>query len=130
MFPIRNTARHRPGRLVLASAVLLALGALVAWWQSRDAVTTDAKTTAEFKIPMYIAALGYLSLFGGLTLLNMRAEIMKTRAYQLASDAKGNDADAANVYLWRGTRHRLESRVQEDEIGGGDVTPRIRADLK
>ncbi len=45
MFPIRNTARHRPGRLVLASAVLLALGALVAWWQSRDAVTTDAKTT-------------------------------------------------------------------------------------
>jgi hypothetical protein len=29
---------------------------------------------------MYLNALGYLSLFGGLTLLNMRAEIFRRRA--------------------------------------------------
>ena len=40
--------------------------------------------TAEFKYPMYVVALGYLSLFGGLTLINMRAEIMNTRADMLA----------------------------------------------
>ena len=33
---------------------------------------------------MYVVALGYLALFGGLTLLNMRAEIMNTRAEMLA----------------------------------------------
>ena len=32
---------------------------------------------------MYTIALGYLALFGGLTLLNMRAEIMLTRAEML-----------------------------------------------
>jgi hypothetical protein len=36
--------------------------------------------TNEFKYPMYVVALGYLALFGGLTLLNMRAEVMLTRA--------------------------------------------------
>jgi hypothetical protein len=32
---------------------------------------------------MYISALGYLALFGGLTLMNMRAEILRTRAEML-----------------------------------------------
>ena len=42
------------------------------------------KASNEFKYPMYVVALGYLALFGGLTLLNMRAEIMNTRAEMLA----------------------------------------------
>jgi len=41
------------------------------------------KAADEFKYPMYIVALGYFALFGGLTLLNMRAEIMNTRAEML-----------------------------------------------
>lgn len=45
MFPIRNTARQRPGRLVLAGSVLLAIGAFVAWRSSRETVATDAQTT-------------------------------------------------------------------------------------
>lgn len=44
----------------------------------------EEKATIGFKAPMYTVALGYLVLFGGLTLLNMRAEIMLTRAEVLA----------------------------------------------
>ena len=85
-------AMETPQKAARAAAILCLVGAVnipiihfsVEWFaslhQKSTFMTTDAKTTAEFKIPMYIAALGYLSLFGGLTLLNMRAEIMKTRA--------------------------------------------------
>jgi hypothetical protein len=41
------------------------------------------KAADEFKYPMYVVALGYFSLFGGLTLFNMRAEVMNTRAEML-----------------------------------------------
>ena len=60
----------------------------VDWWntlhQSQTFFTGEEKATIDFKVPMYTVALGYLSLFGGLTLLNMRAEIMLTRAEMLA----------------------------------------------
>ena len=46
MVPIRDTARPHPGRLVLASAVLLAVGGLIAWWPAQDAVTTDPSRAA------------------------------------------------------------------------------------
>jgi heme exporter protein C len=39
-----------------------------------------AKTPPALKYPMYVTALGYLALFGGLTLMNMRAEIFSRRA--------------------------------------------------
>lgn len=42
-----------------------------------------AKVPIAFKAPMYIVALGYLALFGGLTLFNMRAEIFRRRAESL-----------------------------------------------
>lgn len=42
MIPMRHAARRRPGRLVLAIAVLLALGGLIAGWPSHDAVTAGA----------------------------------------------------------------------------------------
>jgi lipase chaperone LimK len=41
MFPMRDSARQRPGRLALASVALLVLGGLIAWWRSHDVVTAD-----------------------------------------------------------------------------------------
>ncbi|HUR54763.1 MAG TPA: DUF1553 domain-containing protein, partial [Gemmataceae bacterium] len=39
------------------------------------------------------------------------------RAYQLSSDAAaGNETDTANVYLWRGTRHRLDVESWRDSL--------------
>ena len=54
----------------------------VEWFSTLHQV--QMKAANEFKYPMYVVALGYLALFGGLTLLNMRAEIMNTRAEMLA----------------------------------------------
>ena len=51
MFPIRNTARQHPGRLVLASAMLLAIGGLIAWWPAHDALTTHRSRTAPTPPP-------------------------------------------------------------------------------
>jgi heme exporter protein C len=88
-------AMETPQKAARAASILCLVGAVnipiihfsVEWFavlhQQSTFMTTDDKATAEFKIPMYISALGYLALFGGLTLMNMRAEIMKTRAEML-----------------------------------------------
>lgn len=74
-----------------AAAILCLVGAVnlpiihysVEWWNSLHQTATffTSKNNApvEVKIPMYVVALGYLSLFGGLTLLNMRAEVLMRR---------------------------------------------------
>jgi heme exporter protein C len=80
-----------------AAAILCLVGAInlpiihysVEWWNTLHQTATffaggESKATIGFKVPMYTIALGYLFLFGGLTLLNMRAEIMLTRAEMLA----------------------------------------------
>jgi heme exporter protein C len=88
-------AMETPQKAARAAAILCLVGAInlpiihysVEWWntlhQTATFFTGEEKATIGFKIPMYIVALGYLSLFGGLTLLNMRAEIMLTRAEML-----------------------------------------------
>lgn len=78
-----------------AAAVLCLVGAVnlpiihfsVEWWntlhQTATFFTKDDNAGIGFKLPMYIVALGYLALFGGLTLINMRADILRTRAEML-----------------------------------------------
>jgi heme exporter protein C len=85
-------AMETPQKAARAAAILALVGAVnlpiitysVEWWntlhQTKTFFTGDENATAGFRYPMYIVALGYLALFGGLTLLNMRAEIMLTRA--------------------------------------------------
>ena len=79
-----------------AAAILCLVGAInlpiihysVEWWNSLHQTTTfltdKQVTTSEYKWPMYITfTLGYLALFGGLTLFNMRAEVNLRRAEML-----------------------------------------------
>ena len=82
-------AMDTPQKAARAAAILCLVGAVnlpiihfsVEWFSTLH--QTQMKAADEFKYPMYIVALGYLALFGGLTLLNMRAEIMNTRAEML-----------------------------------------------
>ncbi|MBI1340749.1 heme transporter HemC [bacterium] len=79
-----------------AAAILCLVGVInlpiikfsVDWWntlhQPATFFTGDNNATDGFKYPMYVMALGYLSLFGGATLLNMRAEVMSRRAEAIA----------------------------------------------
>ncbi len=88
-------AMETPQKAARAAAIVCLVGAInlpiihysVEWWntlhQTRTFFTEDDAATYGFKIPMYVVALGYLSLFGGLTLFNMRSEIMETRAEML-----------------------------------------------
>jgi heme exporter protein C len=85
-------AMETPQKAARAAAILCLVGAVnlpiihfsVEWFATQHQAATfftgEAKASWEYKLPMYITALGFLALFGGLTLLNMRAEIMKTRA--------------------------------------------------
>ena len=83
-------AMETPQKAARAAAILCLAGAVnlpnihfsVEWFATLHQV--QMKASNEFKYPMYVVALGYLALFGGLTLLNMRAEIMNTRAEMLA----------------------------------------------
>ncbi len=96
-------AMETPQKAARAASILCLVGAVnipiihfsVEWFavlhQQSTFMTTDDKATAEFKIPMYISALGYLALFGGLTLMNMRAEIMRTRAEMLLQRRQAAD---------------------------------------
>jgi heme exporter protein C len=75
-----------------AAAIFCLVGAVnlpiihfsVDWWntlhQTSTFMTNKDATTIAYKGPMYTIALGYLSLFGGLTLFNMRAEVYARRA--------------------------------------------------
>lgn len=82
-------AMETPQKAARAAAILCLVGAVnvpiikysVEWFSTLHQTSMNA--TDEFKYPMYIVALGYLALFGGLTLINMRAEIMNTRAEML-----------------------------------------------
>lgn len=83
-------AMETPQKAARAAAILCLAGAVnvpiihfsVEWFATLHQV--QMKASDEFKYPMYVVALGYLALFGGLTLINMRAEIMSTRAEMLA----------------------------------------------
>jgi heme exporter protein C len=89
-------AMETPQKASRAAAILCMVGAInlpvihysVEWWNSLHQTTTfltdKEVTTNEYKWPMYITiALGYLALFGGLTLFNMRAEVNLRRAEML-----------------------------------------------
>ncbi len=89
-------AMETPQKAARAAAILCLVGVInlpiihysVVWWntlhQGSTFFTTKNVAPLSYKIPMYIVMLGFLSLFGGLTLVNMRADIMKTRADMLA----------------------------------------------
>jgi heme exporter protein C len=80
------SAMDTPQKAARAAAILCLIGAVnlpiiqfsVEWFSTLHQVKMNAADA--FKYPMYIVGLGYLALFGGLTLLNMRAEIMNARA--------------------------------------------------
>lgn len=82
-------AMDTPQKAARAAAILCLFGAInvpiihwsVNWFSTLHQV--QMKASDDFKYPMYIVALGYIALFGGLTLLNMRSEIMLTRAEML-----------------------------------------------
>jgi heme exporter protein C len=82
-------AMDTPQKAARAAAILCLVGAVnlpiiqfsVEWFSTLHQV--KMKAADEFKYPMYVVALGYFSLFGGLTLFNMRAEVMNTRAEML-----------------------------------------------
>jgi heme exporter protein C len=82
-------AMETPQKAARAAAIFCLVGAInlpIIHWSVEWFATlhqTSMKAAPEFKYPMYVVALGYLSLFGGLTLINMRAEIMLTRAEML-----------------------------------------------
>jgi heme exporter protein C len=89
-------AMETPQKASRAAAILCMVGAInlpvihysVEWWNSLHQTTTfltdKEVTTNEYKWPMYITfTLGYLALFGGLTLFNMRAEVNLRRAEML-----------------------------------------------
>jgi heme exporter protein C len=89
-------AMETPQKASRAAAILCMVGAInlpiihysVEWWNSLHQTTTfltdKQVTTSEYKWPMYTTfALGYLALFGGLTLFNMRAEVNFRRAEML-----------------------------------------------
>ncbi|MEZ6030363.1 MAG: heme ABC transporter permease CcmC [Hyphomonadaceae bacterium] len=91
------SAMDTPQKAARAAAILCLIGAVnlpiihfsVEWFSTLHQV--QMKAADEFKYPMYIVALGYLALFGGLTLLNMRAEIMNTRAEMLIQRRQAAD---------------------------------------
>jgi heme exporter protein C len=88
-------AMETPQKAARAAAILALVGAVnlpiitfsVEWWntlhQTKTFFTGEENATFGFRRPMYVVALGYLALFGGLTLMNMRSEIMLTRAEML-----------------------------------------------
>jgi heme exporter protein C len=88
-------ALETPQKAARAAAILCLVGVVmlpiitysVEWWntlhQTKTFFTGEENATAGFRFPMYVVALGYLALFGGLTLLNMRAEVMSRRAEAL-----------------------------------------------
>jgi heme exporter protein C len=88
-------AMETPQKASRAAAILCLVGVVnlpiitfsVEWWntlhQTKTFFTGDEQNAYGFKTPMYIVALGYLSLFGGLTLLNMRAEVFQRRTEAL-----------------------------------------------
>ena len=91
------SAMDTPQKAARAAAILCLIGAVnlpvihfsVEWFSTLHQV--QMKAADEFKYPMYIVALGYLALFGGFTLLNMRAEIMNTRAETLIQRRQAAD---------------------------------------
>ena len=115
-------------RLDLANAIASPTNPLTARvivnrvWQGhfgRGLVNTPSNFGSLGGRPSHPELLDYLAVEfvkHGWSIKWLHREIMKTRAYQLASDAKGNEADAANVYLWRGTRHRLDVEAWRDSL--------------
>ena len=97
-------AMETPQKAARAAAILCLIGAVnipiiqfsVEWFAVLHQKSTfmsnrSTKTTAEFKIPdVHNGGWAILSLWGGLTLLNMRAEIMKhPRGYPVPAQAGG-----------------------------------------
>jgi heme exporter protein C len=86
-------AMETPQKAARAAAILCLVGVVnlpiihfsVNWWntlhQASTFLTDKQVVTSDYKWPMYATfSMGYLSLFGGLTLLNMRAEVFIRRA--------------------------------------------------
>lgn len=86
-------AMETPQKAARLAAILCLVGVVnlpiihfsVNWWntlhQASTFLTDKEVVTSDYKWPMYATfGLGYLALFGGLTLLNMRAEVFIRRA--------------------------------------------------
>ena len=92
-----------------------------AWHFGRGLVNTPSNFGALGDKPSHPELLDWLAVNfvkNGWSAKWLHRQIMTASVYQLAStaDAAGDKADAANVYLWRATRKRLEVEDWRDTL--------------
>jgi hypothetical protein len=103
-----------------------------AWHFGRGLVNTPSNFGALGDKPSHPELLDWLAVNfvkNGWSVKWLHRQIMTAAVYQLAStaDAAGDKADAANVYLWRGTRKRLEVEDWRDTLLAVSGQPGHRA---
>ncbi len=92
-----------------------------AWHFGRGLVNTPSNFGKLGDAPSHPELLDYLAvefIKHGWSLKWLHRQIMGSSTYQLASKADADDikSDAANVYLWRATRHRLDVEAWRDSL--------------
>ncbi len=92
-----------------------------AWHFGRGLVNTPSNFGSLGSRPSHPALLDWLAanfVKHGWSLKWLHRQIMNSATYQLTSkpDAHNDKVDAANVYLWRGTRKRLEIEDWRDSL--------------
>jgi hypothetical protein len=92
-----------------------------AWHFGRGLVATPSNFGALGERPSHPELLDHLAVKfvkHGWSLKWLHREIMASSVYQLSSEpnAVSYQTDAANVYLWRGTRQRLEVEAWRDSL--------------
>ena len=92
-----------------------------AWHFGRGLVTTPSNFGKLGDPPSHPELLDYLAtefVKNGWSVKWLHRQIMRSGTYQLASEpnATGTATDAANVYLWRGTRKRLDIEAWRDSL--------------
>jgi hypothetical protein len=92
-----------------------------AWHFGRGLVNTPSNFGALGERPTHPELLDWLAvnfMKNGWSIKWLHKQIMLSATYQLAStpDAENDKIDAANVYLWRGTRKRLEIEDWRDSL--------------
>ncbi len=92
-----------------------------AWHFGRGIVGTPSNFGKLGDAPSHPELLDYLAVEfvkHGWSIKWLQREIMKSKVYQLGSstNAENDKSDAANVYLWRGTRKRLDVEAWRDSL--------------
>jgi hypothetical protein len=92
-----------------------------AWHFGRGLVSTPSNFGALGERPSHPELLDWLAVEfvkHGWSIKWLHRQILLSRVYQLASEASPDDnkADAANVYLWRANRRRLDVEAWRDSL--------------